>query len=128
MALIKDITANNYAFFSEVFGAIAALATYNSNWIDLADYPEYGFIQAIKTGVASAGEILRVEVSPDNGTTVITAPGVNADATLAVNSSSAGIMAIKGQITSRYFRLTYINGSTIQGATSRIDIALLKGI
>ncbi len=114
--------------------AVGNGATAFSPTIDLGtDFLKQATLEAAKAGdVAAGSQTLTIEVSDNadmSSPSTAPAPGISGDARPAVNSGAANTMTAAARATKRYARAKFVNGTTPQGATCVISLAVqVKGL
>lgn len=121
------VTPPSALTLAETMGAIAASAVYTSAVLDLGEKFSGGLILAEKVGVASAGEILRIDYSHDQSTWLL-CPMATSGFSAAYNTTSGVTMTNQARPMARYVRAQFANGATIQSAGSVLHLTFLPGI
>jgi hypothetical protein len=112
--------------------AVGNAATAYSPIIDMGTgfdlFLKQAHLEALKAGdVAAGAQVLTIEVSDNadmSSPSTAPAPGLGGDARAAVNSTAANSMYAAARMTKRYARAKFVNGTTPQGATCVISLAV----
>lgn len=108
--------SNDAALFDQVLAGLSvdALDVIETPWFDLQRYANANRIYAQKVGLASAGEVLDLVGSADGVTEIGRLCHSQAADALATNTNSAKQMVTAGIPLTRYVKLRYTNGATVQ--------------
>lgn len=115
-AISQTAVSNDAVMFSQALAGLSvdAADVVETPWFDLRRYANCNRVYALKAGLASPGEVLDLIGSFDGETEIGRLCHAQAPDSLATNAVGAAEMVTSGIPLTRYVKLRYTNGATVQ--------------